>query len=69
MGEIVKMSFELREKLEGNGRLNESFKFLKKVGPQGLVSPHPGAIYMFITMTYQDFLSGFCGRAFKSVVS
>ena len=29
---------------------------LKKFGPQGSVCPHPGAIYMYITMIFKDLL-------------
>ena len=26
----------------------------KKIGPQGFVCPHPGAIYMYITIIFKD---------------
>ena len=29
----------------------------KTFEPQGLVCPHPGAVYMFITMTFKDIFS------------
>ena len=28
----------------------------KKKGPQGLVCPHPGAIYLYITIIFKDLL-------------
>ena len=28
----------------------------EKIGPQGLVCPHPGAIYMYITKIFKDLL-------------
>ena len=42
---------------------------LKKFGPQGSVCPHPGAIYMYITMIFNDLLGGPRCRAVKSAVS
>ena len=30
---------------------------LKQIGPQGLVCPHPGAIYMYITINSKIFIS------------
>ena len=29
---------------------------LKKIGPQGLICPHPGAIYMYITIIFKHLL-------------
>ena len=29
---------------------------LKKFGPQGSVCPHPGAIYMYITVIFKDLI-------------
>ena len=32
------------------------FMILKKIGPQGQDCPHPGAIYMYITIIFKDLL-------------
>ena len=45
-----------REKLAGNGQMDLRLMILKKFGPQGYVSPHPGAIYMYITVIFKDLL-------------
>ena len=31
-------------------------RILKNFGPQGSVCPHPGAIYMYITVIFKDLL-------------
>ena len=45
-----------REKLAGNGQMDLRLLILKKIGPQGSVCPHPGAIYMYITVIFKDLL-------------
>ena len=50
-GKSVKMSF-VGKNLQEMDRL----MILKKFGPQGSVCPHPGAIYMYITVIFKDLL-------------
>ena len=38
-------------------KICDSEKLKKKIGPQGLVCPHPGAIYMYITIIFKDIYS------------
>ena len=45
-----------REKLAGNGQMDLRLMILKKFGHQGSVCPHSGAIYMYITVIFKDFL-------------
>ena len=45
-----------REKLAGNGQMDLRLMIMKKFGPQGSVCPHPGAIYMYITVIFKDLL-------------
>ena len=45
-----------REKLAGNGQMDLRLMILKKNGPQGSVCPHPGEIYMYITVIFKDLL-------------
>ena len=45
-----------REKLAGNGQMDLRLMILKKFGPQGSVCPHPGAIYMYITVIFKNLL-------------
>ena len=44
-----------RENL-ANGQMDLILMILKKFGPQGSVFPHPGAIYMYITVIFKDLL-------------
>ena len=43
-------------KLAGNGQMDLRLMILKRFGPQGSVCPHPGAIYMYITVIFKDLL-------------
>ena len=45
-----------REKLVGNWQMDLTLMILKKFGPQGSVCPHPGAMYMYITVIFKDLL-------------
>ena len=52
------LNVNCREKLAGNGQISMDLRLmiLKKFGPQGSVCPHPGAIYMYITVIFKDLL-------------
>ena len=45
-----------REKPAENGQMDLRLMILKKFGPQVFVCPHPGAIYMNITVIFKDLL-------------
>ena len=45
-----------REKPAGNGQMDLRLMILKTFGPQVSVCPHPGAIYMYITVIFKDLL-------------
>ena len=45
-----------REKLAGNGKMDLILMILKTFVSQGSVCPHPGAIYMYITVIFKDLL-------------
>ena len=45
-----------KKKLAGNGQMDIRLMILKIFGPQGSVCPHPGAIYMYITVIFKDLL-------------
>ena len=43
-----------RAKLAENGQMDLRYMILEKFGPQGSVCPHPGAMYMYITIIFKD---------------
>ena len=49
-----------REKLYGNGQMDWIFMILNIKVPQGQVCPHPGAIYIYITVIFKDLLLWYC---------
>ena len=55
MGKSVKISF-VGKKLAGNGQMDLRLMILKQFGTQGSDCPHPGEIYMYITVIFKDLL-------------
>ena len=45
-----------REKLAGKWANGLKIDDSEKIGPPGSVCPHPGAIYMYITVVFKDLL-------------